>query len=109
MAKLVNMKIDQKAREEKYQESALVERPAYPWGLSVNLDEETIEKLGLELPEVGKDLMLVARVNVTSVSANETKGTGTNRSIGLQITDMCLEVDGGEGGSAADRLYGKEK
>lgn len=106
MAKLVSMKIDAKAREKKYEESALVDRPEYPWGLQLRLDEEAIAKLGIDLPEVGKDLMIVARVNVTSVSSHDSATGGKNRGIELQITDMCLEADTGEGGAAADKLYG---
>lgn len=107
MAKLVSMKIDAKARQEKYSESAMVDRPEYPWGLQLNLDEEAIEKLDIDLPEVGKDMLIMARVSVTSVSQQESASGGKNRGISLQITDLCLEKDSGEGGSAADRLYGK--
>lgn len=102
--KLVSMKIDPKKREEKYAESALVDRPIYPWGLSINLDEDALEKLGLEeLPTVGKPLKLLALVDVTSVSSNESKG-GESRSVGLQITDLCLEP-AGEKKSVESKLY----
>lgn len=106
--KLVNMKIDPKAREERYAESALADRPVYPWGLSLNLDEEVLEKLGLEeLPTVGKPLKLIALVDVTSVSSNESKG-GESRSVGLQITDLCLEKPGAKA-STESKLYGEGK
>ena len=102
--KLVNMKIDPKAREEKYAESALIDRPVYPYGLSIHLDEEVLDKLGLEeLPEVGKPMKLLALVDVTSVSSNESK-SGASRSVGLQITDLCLEKPGAAK-STESKLY----
>jgi hypothetical protein len=102
--KLVSMKIDPKKREEKYAESALVDRPVYPWGLSINLDEDALEALGMtDLPEVGKPMKLLALVDVTSVSSNESKG-GASRSVGLQITDLCLEK-AGEKKSTESKLY----
>ena len=102
--KLVSMKLDPKAREAKYAESAIVDRPAYPWGLQVNLDEDAIAALGMkELPEVGKPLMLYARVDVTSVSSNEHKD-GKHRNIALQITDLCLEAEGSKK-STESKLY----
>lgn len=110
MMKMVSMKMDPKEREEKYTESAIADRPLYPYGLQVNLDEEAIDKLGIALPEVGKDLALMARVNVTAVSSSEnTYGgkTEKRRSVSLQITDLCLGPDEGEGGDAATKLYEK--
>jgi hypothetical protein len=105
MPKLVSMKLDAKAREEKYAETVAVDRPAYPWGLSLTLDEDALEKLDVgELPEVGKTMLVLARVDVTSVSSHESEH-GKNRSVSLQITEMCLEADPGKGG-AADKLYG---
>lgn len=109
MADLVNMKIDPKKREEKYAESALVDRPVYPYGLSVHLDEDAIEKLGLsELPKVGKTMKLVALVDVTSVEERENttggKETHRHRSIGLQITDLALEAKAA-GKSTTEKLY----
>lgn len=111
MSKLVSMKIDKKAREERYAETAVAsEGPAYPWGLQLNLDNEALEKLGIDLPEVGKTMMIIARVDITAASSSESIEGGKtrqNRSASLQITDLCLEADAGEGGSAAETLYGK--
>lgn len=107
--KLVSVKISKAEREKwaKGPSSIATDAPLYPWGLSVTLDEDTLKKLGLKkaLPEVGATLMIVAKVEVTSSSINETTD-GVNRSLGLQITDLCLED---EDGDAAGALYGKEK
>jgi len=111
---MVSMKISKAEREKRYKSletSAVVDAPIYPWGLSLNLDEEALEKLGIDtLPEVGKPLLLMARVDVTSVSENKHTSEGgesrESRSVGLQITDLCLEPEPDKG-SVADRLYGK--
>lgn len=107
-AKLVSMKLD-KAAQKKMMEPSLAEgdRPLYPWGLSINLDTDALAKLGIaDLPEVGESYMLVAMVDVTNVSSNESEG-GKNRSVGLQITDCCLEGEAKNVKSVSDALYGK--
>lgn len=94
--KLKSMKLDA-AELKKRQEPAtamVADQPVYPWGLSVGLEEEALDKLGIEtLPEVGGELMLVAKVKVTSVSSNEhtgSKGKHKHRNVQLQICEMAL-------------------
>lgn len=105
-AKLVSMKLD-KAEQKKMMEPSLAEgdRPLYPWGLSISLDSDALDKLGLaQLPDVGESYMLVAMVDVTNVSSNESEG-GKSRSVGLQITDLCLEDEAKNVKSVSDALY----
>lgn len=107
-AKLVSMKLDAK-EQKKLMSPSLAEgdRPLYPWGLSISLDSDTLDKLGIKtLPEVGDSYMLVAMVDVTSTSSNESEG-GKNRSVGLQLTDLCLESEAKNVKSVSDALYGK--
>jgi hypothetical protein len=104
--KLVNMKLDAKARE-KTPATIAADQPVYPWGLSLTLDNDSLEKLGIDLPKVGKTLMVTARVDVTGVSSNESE-SGKNRSVSLQITDLSVSPGEGEGGDAAEKLYPKE-
>jgi hypothetical protein len=110
--KLVNMKMDPKARQEKYAESVSADRPTYPYGLEVRLDNDALDKLGLDkLPQVGKPMMLYAKVDVTSVSENERNEGGkaiTNRSVGLQITDLVLLPPAKEA-DAEGALYSAKK
>jgi hypothetical protein len=56
----------------------------------------------MPLPKVGGELMLIAKVKVTSVSSHENVGQKTRSSVSLQITKMCLEPPGEH---AADKLY----
>lgn len=68
--------------------------PKYPYGLCISLDDETLEKLGLEgdLPAVGETMHFEAIARVTCASANESEGmdgaTRMCRRVELQITDM---------------------
>jgi hypothetical protein len=44
--------------------------PVYPWGTCIKLEDDTLEKLGLDdgLPAVGETLQFLAMARVTSVS-----------------------------------------
>jgi hypothetical protein len=107
------MKIDPKTRQEtKASNPVEVDRPIYPWGLAVHLDNDAIEKLGLNrLPPVGKSMFLVAKVDVTSVSEQEHKDpegkTTAHRNVALQITDMGLGAGEADPKNAQDVLYKK--
>jgi hypothetical protein len=107
MAELTSMKLS-KAEQKEAAQPAMTDGPAYPYGLTVNLEDDALEMLEMKtLPKVGATLMLYARVKVTSVSSYEA-GEAKRRSVSLQITDLCLEAD--KGGKDADtKLYGKAK
>lgn len=103
-AKLVSMKMS-KAEAKKLMEPSLAERdrPRYPWGLTVRLDKDSLDKLGIdELPGVGDSYVLIAKVDVVSVSSNQSEG-GSSKNLELQITQMCLEDEGAV--DAAKTLY----
>jgi len=71
--------------------------PTYPYGLCISLDEETMDKLGIDgdLPEVGEMIHFCAMARVTSASMNEREGAdGTKETccrVELQITHLGLE------------------
>lgn len=89
---LVNMKMSPKeAKEEVGLATDAADAPEYPWGLTIDLCDESLTQLGITtLPAVGTKLSLQALVTVTRVSASETQGGTPSRSVGLQITDMAL-------------------
>jgi hypothetical protein len=105
--KLVSMKITA-AERKKNQEGMLAPSstedsgPQYPYGLQLSLEQEALKKLKVALPKVGKEFTLIARVTVTSVSSYENVGQDARGSVGLQITEMCLESPGTD---VADALY----
>lgn len=87
--------------------SSPMKKPDYPWGLQLHLESEAIKKLGFDnLPEAGATLNLQAKVEVTSVSVNETNDGEKRKSMSLQITDMGLSA-AKDDKSAADVLYPK--
>lgn len=91
---LVSMKLTPaEAKAETDEGTALAtpdDQPAYPYGLTICLDDEVLAKLGMTaLPDVGAPLTLMARVEVCSKSQYENQ-KGTDTSLSLQITDMAL-------------------
>lgn len=67
---------------------------AYPYGLCISLEDDTIDKLGMdgEMPGVGEMMQFLAMAKVTSVSQNEREQMDGSKKmctrIELQITDM---------------------
>lgn len=87
--------------------------PKFPFGLTIHLHQEELEKLGLtELPRAGQKLFLQADVVVESVSESESVDlddggkSEKDRSMNLQITDMALDMN--VEASQAERIFGKE-
>lgn len=103
---LVNMKM---SSEERSEYSTAINEPMeskYPYGLSIDLDDGSLDKLGITaLPKVGTEMMITAKVVVKSVSSNQYEGSDAESRVCLQITDM--EV-GGESKKEdkATALYG---
>lgn len=100
--KMVDMKRTQAEAEELEAKhspeiaTADVTRESYPWGLSLTLEQETLEKLGMKtLPAVGSRMTITAEVKVTSrsESQNESEGAGESkeRTLGLQICKMGIK------------------
>jgi hypothetical protein len=79
--------------------------PAYPYGLCLYLDDDTLKKLGFtEPPPVGTELTLMAKVVVTSTGVNQQQDGDKESRAELQITYMDLA--GTAGKDAATVLYG---
>lgn len=93
--KLIDMKVDRSSQEEKVEmDGKMAQQPAYPYGLNISLDEDALEKLGLDpLPKVGAKFALQASVEVQSVHQSDSKMGKPSQSVSLQITKMAL--DGG--------------
>ena len=73
----------------------VVSESPYPYGLSLNLENDALDKLEIKtLPEVGAVMFLQAKVAVTSVSEYKSQDNKEpRRSVSLQITDMELASD----------------
>lgn len=101
---LVNMKSPE--RDEPC-ESLACERPEYPYGLRLYLGDEELSKLGvITPPATGSQIMISAKVVVTSTEVREEDGK-RRTSASFQITDMALGSVGDNGGvNMASKLYG---
>lgn len=104
MKTLINMELTAEEAKELY-EPKPGDAPKYPWGLSLCLENDQLEKLGItgKLPETGTVMQLVARVEVTNTGDSKSQNGEDRRSISLQVTDMSLAP---EGSDPAKALYG---
>lgn len=85
-----NMKLSKSESDSVY-EVKPGDGPAYPYGLCLYLDNDTLAKLGYTSPpEVGAELMLQARVVVTSTGVTQQQDGDKEQRAELQITDMAL-------------------
>ena len=97
-----------KGKQETIVAEAVKESPRYPYGLNLRLENEAIDKLGIkEMPEVGEEVMVMAKAKVESCSMNEQSDGKKYRTISLQITDMMLH-DVEEKMDHAKALYGEK-
>lgn len=105
MKTLINMELSPEQAKE-YSQPDPGDAPKYPWGLELRLEDEQLKKLGITaLPAVGAALQLTARVEVTSISQNDSQSGGERRCLSLQVTDMALGADT-SGTPASTQLYG---
>lgn len=89
-----SMKLTKSESTEMMSVEANQDAPAYPWGLRLELNDESMKKLGLQkLPKVGDKMKLEAIVSVDRVSQVDTKEGGKREDMSLQITDMELSSD----------------
>lgn len=64
----------------------------YPYGLELRLDNEIMDKLGIELPEVGEEVTITAKATVTEAAARESQhDAGKRLSCTLQITKLGIK------------------
>lgn len=108
MATLINM--ENTPQEAKAQVGLTPESdaPKYPWGLEISLNDDSLDKLGIEtLPAVGTAVTIVAKATVSSTSERATESDGACASMCLQITEMQLSgVQEDALGRATKALYG---
>lgn len=96
--------IDMSATPKEIQEITNPSPPRYPWGLSISLCQDELDKLGLLDEElcVGDMLHLHCLAKVTSVSSNETED-GSHCRVELQITHMTGTEDEDEENKEVDK------
>lgn len=78
--------------------------PKYPYGLCLELNDETLKKLGITtLPAVGSTVLIMAHATVQSVSASQQVDGDKEQRTSLQITEMALSAPTTE--DAAAKLW----
>jgi hypothetical protein len=105
--KLVDVKrtkADKKEEQESYEVADSSED--YPWGLSIRLDNSTIQKLGLGDLDADETVRVYAEAFVSEDSANKKNGK-TVRSMTLQITRLAV-AQSEKDEDKADALYGSK-
>lgn len=97
--KLIDMKSS--AETEKSTMMAPEMRDEYPYGLRLNLNNETLAKLGMtELPAIDAEFKMVALVCVVGITQNESSAGEPYKSVDLQIEQLMLmpaQEEAGEG------------
>jgi len=89
---LVSMKLSNQAASAYNSPVAAGDAPMYPYGLTVNLNDDSMKKLGLDKapPAIGTRMVLMATVEVTSVRSEKEHDGDARTSADLQITEMEL-------------------
>ena len=91
-AALVDMK--RSKAEKKKNESPMAKSSSsyddYPYGLRIDLNEEAMDKLGIDLPKVGSSVTITATAKIESAEERQSSSDGgkKRRSCCLQITKM---------------------
>lgn len=95
-----------KGEMKKKRDSYAVPSPSeekYPYGLSLHLDADTMEKLGIEMPEAGDVVRFEGKAQVRSTSKNTSISGDQSQSVDLQITALKIEdTDTADEGASED-------
>lgn len=78
------------------------DKPSYPYGLSISFNQETLEKLKLDIANcaVGGIMHLHCLARITGMNAND-YGDGMDCRVELQIESMAVESEDAENEEAA--------
>ena len=103
---MVDMKMTPAQKSESMPQAVKMEGPSYPYGLQITLDQDSLAKLGIELPKVGGKLSFRAVGEVKSCHASENENGDKYASCNVQIMQMEIEKeDEADVKAIADRLY----
>ncbi len=98
-------KEDKKAESERWENPDA--RDDYPWGLSISVNEETMEKLGLTDKDfdAGQPVMIHAEGFISEDRVNVFNGK-KQRSMSIQFKKMAVEQDGEKSETISAAMYG---
>ena len=97
MMRLTDMRLTKEEKADNMGMPCVFNQSEYPYGLSISLDEKTIEKLNVDHSDwqIGDVFDLRAMARVTSVSENESENGKTCR-VELQIVMLGCESEDDE-------------
>jgi len=112
--KLVNMKLAAEKTKE-YVEPTLVggdtNVPAYPYGLCLRLENDQLDKLGLDIKNlvVSQGIKLLAQGEIKGVYTNEQQGQKAQQSVEIQITELVVKLENAKAGKQTGGEESKEQ
>ena len=84
---LTSMKMSKKDAKEEFEVKA-EDRPRFPHGLTLHLDDDSLKKLGItELPAVGDEMIVVGIGKIESSHENR-RQSGVDRSVSIQLEQL---------------------
>lgn len=105
---MIDVKITEEERKNMAQPSDVSKVEHYPHGLKLHINEATMKKLMIsELPDVESEMIIMARVSVVDARSEMIEGSGREKSMTLQITEMDLKpAEQKEKKETTEILYG---
>lgn len=88
--KLRDMRLSREERKEMAEPMSVGDMPEYPYGLRLHLDQDEIAKLGISLPDVGEQFVVVGIGVVTSVSQHKGEAH-TSQHVEVQLEKLAFE------------------
>lgn len=103
---MTSMKMTAKeAKEYASPSTAVADAPQFPYGLRVELNNDSLDKLAMkDMPKIGDRFTMTCTVEACGCASYTERDGDENRSLSLQITDMAL-VPMAAKKSAADAIY----
>jgi hypothetical protein len=107
MADLVSLKrTDAEKKEERAEMEAPYSGEDYSYGLRLSLCDEEMEKLGMDKPTMGGEMLMLCKVKVVGYSEGASE-RHKHRSVELQVTEAAVRPDANRV-SDAEALYGRK-
>lgn len=105
MTKLADMSLSKAERKESMPQAVSEsDGPRFPYGLTLRLDNASLEKLGIDsLPKVGAKMVIQAEGVVISVSSHESENRD-DRNVEIQIQKLAVSDDDDDSNLSLERI-----
>lgn len=90
-AGFVDMKKTKKEKKNSEPMAIKADAPEYPYGLTIDLNDDSLDKLGIDtLPAVGDVFTVTAKARVTRVSQSSSESSGSNSH---KDRNVCMQIE----------------